>query len=219
MGAFKFNLASLETIEQLLARNKVWAKVTGTQNPGLYESNAKGQNPPVLWIGCADSRISEHALDVLPGEVFVHRNAGNIVSNNDMNCQSILQMAMQVVGCKHIIVCGHTCCKGIEVALTKNKVGGPLEVWLRNLREVRAKYLTQLEAIEDPTEKANAFVKYNVIEQVYNVRKNDYVREHMQSRGVQVHGLVYDVSSGLLDLVDIPECETESIFDLDPSSL
>lgn len=215
MSAFKFRFSAVEGIEQLLARNAAWASATGSKNPGLFESNAKGQSPPILWIGCADSRISERAVDLLPGEVFVHRNAGNLVLNSDINCQSILQMSMQVVGCKHIIVCGHTCCKGIEVALTKNKVGGPLEVWLRNLREVRAKYASQLESVENPKARADLFTKFNVIEQVKNVRNNDYVREHVKNRGVQVHGMVYDVSTGLLEMIDIPFSAEEEYFELE----
>lgn len=204
-GSFKFRFAPTDKIETLLNRNAQWAKNLNKQNPGLFESNAKGQYPSILWIGCADSRVSEQAFDLLPGEVFVHRNVANLVPNCDPSSQSIIQLALETVGCKHIFVCGHTGCKGVQTVLEGKRVGGSLEAWLRNLRDVRAKYSKLLNELPTPEEKEAKLVELNVIEQVYNVRTNDIVQQHVKTNGVEVHGIVYDVATGLLKLLDIPE--------------
>ena len=200
-----FRFAPTDSIEKLLKLNREWARQLDTANPGLFEANAKGQQPQVLWIGCADSRATEGSLDLLPGEVFTHRNVANMVPNCDPSSQALIQLAMEVVGCKHIIVCGHTDCKGVETALSRTRVGGSLEAWLRNLRDVRAKYKHVLDPIQDQAERTARLAELNVIEQVYNVKDNDIVREHIKSRGVQVHGLIYDVATGLLRKLDVEE--------------
>lgn len=194
-----------DKVDKLLSLNKGWAKKLNEANPGLFAANAKGQNPPIFWISCADSRYGDYNTDLLPGEILAHRNVANMVPNCDPSSQSAIQLAMQVVGCEHIVVCGHTSCKGIQTALTNERVGGSLEAWLRNVRDVRAKYARLLDSIEDTAEKEEKFAELNVVEQVYNVRTNDIVREHMKKRGVQVHGMMCDVGTGLLRLLDIPE--------------
>ncbi|PRT54100.1 Carbonic anhydrase [Wickerhamiella sorbophila] len=200
-----FRFSATDGVDKLLKLNKEWAKRLDQANPGLLEANAKGQKPQILWIGCADSRSTVASLDLLPGEVFVHRNVANMVPNCDPSSQSLIQLAMEVVGVKHIIVCGHTDCKGVETTLNNARVGGSLEAWLRNLRDVRAKYKTVLEAIPSFKERAEKLAELNVIEQVWNVKTNDIVREHMAKRGVQVYGMIYDVATGLLHQVDVPE--------------
>lgn len=207
-----FRYAVTDPLEKLLKRNAAWARELDQANPGLLAANAKGQAPPILWIGCADSRAPESSLDLLPGEVFVHRNVANMVPNCDPSSQSVLQLAMEVVGCRTIFVCGHTNCKGVSTVLTSQRVGGALEGWLRNLRNVRAKYRDVLDKLEAGEERETKLTELNVIEQVWNVKDNDIVREHMKTRGVEVHGLVLDVATGLLRQVDIPEDPDSDLF-------
>lgn len=214
MAKFAFRFNPLDKIEALFARNAGWAKALNAAHPGLFEANAKGQNPGVLWIGCSDSRISEQALDLFPGEVFVHRNVANIIPNCDPSSQSVIQLALETVGCRHILICGHTGCKGVETVLANNRVGGCLEAWLRNLRNVKAKHQEALAKITDQKEKENALIEFNVIEQVYNVRANDIVQEYAKKNDVEVHGCVYDVATGLLRLLDIPENPDNEHYDL-----
>lgn len=203
-STFKFRFRPADKIESLLTRNSAWAHNLNVANPGLFESNAKGQKPSILWIGCADSRASDAALDLLPGEVFAHRNVANLVPNCDSSSQSIIQLALDTVGCQHIIVCGHTNCKGVQTVLENQRLGGALEAWLRNLRDVRAKYSSILDHLS-LKEQEDKLVELNVIEQVYNVRTNDIVQDHVRKRGVQVHGMVYDVATGLLKVLEIAE--------------
>lgn len=213
--AFKFRFSPAEKIESLLIRNRQWAKNLDSQNPGLLAANACGQAPSILWIGCADSRISEQALDLLPGEVFVHRNVANLVPNCDPSSQSIIQLALETVGCELIVICGHTGCKGVQTVLENQRLGGSLEAWLRNLRDVKAKHSHVIDNISDSKQKEAALVELNVIEQVYNVRTNDIVQDHIRKRGIEVHGLVYDVATGLLELLEIPrdpDCKHYEVF-------
>lgn len=192
-------------LEGLFKRNAEWAKRMATTAPEVLASNAKGQAPPVLWIGCADSRAGEGCLDLFPGEVFVHRNIANVVSAGDLSVNSVLQFAVSVLKVQHIVVCGHTDCGGVKTALTSAKLGGPMDLWLRQIKEVRAKHAKVIEGYQDPTEKLNKMVELNVAQQVHNVCHNDFVQDAIKSKQLQVHGLVLDVGSGLLKQVDVPE--------------
>ena len=94
-------------ISALLARNAAWASRQAEENPGMLESLAHSQSPKILWIGCSDSRVPETTiLDLLPGDLFVHRNIANVVSAGDLSVLSVLQFAVEVLKVKHIIVCG-----------------------------------------------------------------------------------------------------------------
>ena len=94
-------------IATLIARNRAWANRQAHENPHLFPTLAEGQHPQILWIGCSDSRIPETTvLDLLPGDVFVHRNMGNIVDARDMSVLSAIEFAVETLAVKHIIICG-----------------------------------------------------------------------------------------------------------------
>jgi carbonic anhydrase len=154
-----------------------------------------GQSPQILWVGCSDSRVPETTiLDLLPGDVFVHRNIANVLPSTDLSSLSVLQYGVEVLQVQHIIVCGHYGCGGVNAALTNHKLG-LIDNWLRNIREVRAKYHEQLEGLS-PKEQSNRLVELNVVEQVRSVLKNANVQEAIEVRGLEVHGWVYDIATG-----------------------
>jgi hypothetical protein len=94
-------------INALLARNRAWAERQNTETPLLFPSLAHSQHPQILWIGCSDSRVPETTiLDLLPGDLFVHRNIANVVSSGDLSVLSVVQFAVEVLGVNHVIVCG-----------------------------------------------------------------------------------------------------------------
>jgi carbonic anhydrase len=94
-------------INELLARNRAWADRQSSETPVLFPTLARSQSPQILWIGCSDSRVPETTvLDLLPGDLFVHRNIANIVSSGDLSVLSVVQFAVEVLGVNHIIICG-----------------------------------------------------------------------------------------------------------------
>jgi carbonic anhydrase len=204
-GARLFKLGANDTIETLMKRNSEWAKRMAAQNPTLFPTNAQGQSPQILWIGCSDSRAGDGCMDLLPGEAFVHRNIANVVSYGDLSSSSVVQFAVNVLKVKHIIVCGHYDCGGIWTSLTTKKLGGPMDSWLRHLKDIKARNSSHLNKISDMKEKCDKLVELNVVAQVHNLQRNDDVLKAMQSSGLEVHGMVYDVATGLLKQLDIPE--------------
>jgi carbonic anhydrase len=127
---------------------------------------------------------------------------------------SVIHLAVDFLKVRKIIVCGHTNCKGVEVALTETRLGGELDGWLRNLRDVRAKYSKELDAIPDTTERERRLVEYNVMEQVRHVCRNDRVIAQKKLRELEVHGLVYDVATGLLREVEVPKEAVDNVYNV-----
>lgn len=122
-----------------------------------------------MWIGCSDSRVpANEIVGLLPGELFVHRNVANLVVENDLNCLSVIQFAVDVLKVKHIIVCGHYGCGGVKAVLENSKLG-LTDDWLSNLKLIKEKYSTLLEQNPDDSSQISKLCELNVIEQVYNV--------------------------------------------------
>lgn len=202
-ATFKFGPGS--TIETLLKRNKDWAKKLKEEVPTLFPAIATSQHPKILYIGCADSRVPATSLLGLgPGEVFVHRNIANILPYGDLSSLSVIQYAVEVLHVEHILVCGHYQCGGVMAALGSTKLG-LIDHWLKNIREIRARNFKELNSIANHTERVNRLVELNVIQQVHNVKRLANVQEAMAERGLKVHGVVYDVADGHLQLLNIPE--------------
>lgn len=186
------------SIEDLLERNKSWAERVATDTPGFFPSLTHSQQPKILWIGCSDSRVPETTvMDLMPGEVFVHRNIANVIANGDMSMLSVVQFAVEVLQVRHVIISGHYGCGGVNAALTNKKLG-LIDNWLRYVRDVRAEHTQELDAIEDDADRAARLVELNVLHQVKKIERINYVAEAVESRGLQVHGMVYDVATGRL---------------------
>ncbi|KAL7271673.1 hypothetical protein RUND412_005549 [Rhizina undulata] len=209
-----FRFAESDEISTLLTRNKHWAQRLSALRPALFPALGSGQSPQVLWIGCSDSRVPETSiLDLLPGEVFVHRNIANVLPYNDLSSLSVIQYAVEMLQVKHIIVCGHYGCGGVNAALKNTKLG-LIDNWLKNIRDVRAAHKDELNAITNPEKRAARLVELNVIAQVHSVKRNDNVLEAIRNRGLEVHGLVYDVGSGMCELLEIPKDLEEDVYDI-----
>jgi len=137
-------------------------------------------------------------VGLLPGELFVHRNVANLVVHSDLNCLSVMQFAVDVLGVGHIIVCGHYGCSGVSAALLDQRVG-LADNWLRHVQDVHAKHEARVDAIVDMPKRVDHLCELNVIEQVANVGQTTVVQDAW-SRGQQlsVHGWVYGLSDGLV---------------------
>lgn len=184
---------------RLLENNKKWVAGKLAKDPNYFKKLAVGQQPPLLWIGCADSRVpANEIIGAEPGEVFVHRNIANMVVHSDMNMLSVLDYAVNVLQVKHVIVCGHYGCGGVQTAMT-NKHVGLIDNWIRHIKDVYRLHRAELDDIADEQLRFNRFVELNVVEQVLDLGKTSIVQAAWErGQQVHVHGWVYDIHDGLI---------------------
>jgi carbonic anhydrase len=198
--------------KKLLDNNKKWVESKLNLDPDFFKKLSSGQKPPVLWIGCADSRVP--ANDIIgadPGEVFVHRNIANMVVHSDMNMLSVLDYAVNVLEVKHVIVCGHYGCGGVQTAMT-NKHVGLIDNWIRHIKDVYRFHQEELNNIENEKDRFNRFVELNVVEQVLNVAKTSIVQSAWErGQNLHVHGWVYGIHDGLINDLDITLRDNQSL--------
>ena len=185
---------------QLLENNKKWVEKNLEKDPQFFNRLANGQQPPVLWIGCSDSRVpANEIIGAAPGEVFVHRNIANMVIHSDMSMLSVLDYAVNVLKVRHVIICGHYGCGGVQAAMT-NKHFGLIDNWIRHIKDVYRFHHEELNAIQDEKQRFNRFVELNVVEQVCDVAKTSIVQSAWESgQQLHIHGWVYDVKDGLIN--------------------
>ena len=190
----------MQKLKHLFENNRRWSEGAKTADPAFFENLAEQQSPEYLWIGCSDSRVPANQITGLaPGEVFVHRNIANVVVHSDFNCLSVIEYAVAVLKVKHIIVCGHYGCGGVQAAMEDHKLG-LIDNWLRHIRDVRKKHETILAAIESDKDRLEKLCELNVMEQVYNVCHTTIVQRAWEdsSRELTVHGWIYSLRDGLL---------------------
>lgn len=193
--------------EKIFANNEAWIANKLKTNPDYFTNLSKGQSPEILYIGCADSRVTaEDLMGAEPGEVFIHRNVANMVISIDVNVMSVINYAVRHLKVNHIVVCGHYECGGVKASLQSADLG-ILNPWLRNIRDVYRLHMQELNAIEDDQSRFDRLVELNVQEQCINVIKTAAVQEAYAKRGISVHGWVFNVRNGqLLDLkIDFPK--------------
>lgn len=189
---------------QLLENNKKWVARKTENDPEFFKRLVKGQQPPLLWIGCADSRVpANEIIGADPGEVFVHRNIANMVLHTDMSMLSVLDYAVNVLKVKHVIVCGHYGCGGVQAAMT-NRHFGLIDNWIRHIKDVYRFHAGELNVIRDEKARFDRFVELNVIEQVMDLAKTSIVQEAWEKgQALHLHGWVYDVADGLIKDLDV----------------
>jgi carbonic anhydrase len=183
--------------KKIIENNKKWVEDKLKISPDFFKDLSKGQNPPLLWIGCSDSRVpANEIIGAAPGEVFVHRNIANMVVHTDMNMLSVLDYSVNVLKVKHIIVCGHYGCGGVKAAMGNSSVG-IIDNWLRNIKDVYRFHMDELDAIQNEEERFNKFVELNVKEQVYDLAKTSIVQGAWNAKQpLTIHGWVYGLNSG-----------------------
>ena len=186
-------------LNELFERNRQWAADTETREPGFFSRLLKQQTPQYLWIGCADSRVPANELvDLLPGELFVHRNIANVVVPSDLNALSVIQYAVDALRVTHVIVVGHSNCGGVKAALNNLRVG-LVDIWLRHVQDVRNQHRAFLDRLT-PERQVDALVELNVLEQARNVCRTTIVEDAWQrGQEVVIHGWVYGLHNGLLE--------------------
>lgn len=198
-------------LEHLFSNNLQWANAMVGRDANFFKKLASQQSPEYLWIGCSDSRVpANEIVGLLPGELFVHRNIANVVAHTDFNCLSVLQFAIDVLGVKHVIVCGHYGCSGVHAALARRRVG-IADNWLRHVQDVHQKHERYLGDVLPNREKQDRLCELNVIEQVANICQTTIVQDAWE-RGqlLTIHSWIYGLQDGLLrDLGVTVNCAEE----------
>jgi carbonic anhydrase len=196
--------------KKILDNNKKWVETSLESDPNYFQDLAKGQTPPLLWIGCSDSRVpANEIVGAKPGEVFVHRNIANMVIHSDMNMLSVLDYAVNVLKVKHVLVCGHYGCGGIKAAMGNESIG-IIDNWIRHIKDVY-----RLDSIENEDDRFNAFVEINVKEQVFDLAKTSIVQSAWKNgQELTLHGWAYGLNSGFVTDLDVNISSNEDLDDV-----
>ncbi|MEX0774526.1 MAG: carbonate dehydratase [Phycisphaeraceae bacterium] len=189
----------MRTLGQLFDNNKAWAQRICQQDPNFFVDLSRQQSPAYLWIGCSDSRVPANQIVGLPpGELFVHRNVANLVVHTDLNCLSVMQFAVDILKVRHIIVCGHYGCSGVQAVLRRDRVGLS-DNWLRHVEDVRQKHQQHLASMHGHASANDRLCELNVIEQVAHVCQTTIARDAWErGQELTVHGWIYGIQDGLL---------------------
>ncbi len=197
--------------QRLIDGNRHFSLSKKVDDPEYFKKLSLGQKPDYLWIGCSDSRVpANEVTNTQSGEMFVHRNIANLVVHTDLNLLSVVEYAVNVLGVKHIIVCGHYGCGGVRAAMGSN-LNGFVDNWLRNIKDVYLKYNAELEAISDFDKRADRLTELNVIEQVRNLAKTTILQKAWKERPLHLHGWVYGINSGLITDLSVIHDGSEDI--------
>jgi carbonic anhydrase len=203
-----------DTLNSLFANNREWADRMSKERPCFFEKLAKQQSPKYLWIGCSDSRVPANEIVGLdPGEVFVHRNVANVVVPSDLNALSVIQFAVEHLRVEHIMVVGHYGCGGVIAAARGTRIG-LVDNWLRHVQDVRLRHRQRLNHLPQ-AELEDVLCEMNVLEQVGNVALSN-VMQDAWARGqkIQVHGLIYGLSDGLLKDLHVSMSHSGEVVDV-----
>ena len=208
-------MAQDDFYKKILDNNKTWSKTKLAEDPDYFKTLASVQKPPLLWIGCSDSRVpANEVIGAVPGEVFVHRNIANMVIHSDMNMLSVLDYAVNVLKVKHVIVCGHYGCGGVNAALG-NKQVGIIDNWLRNIRDVYRMHEREMSTIKDPEQKSNRMVELNAIEGAANVMNTSIVQNAWANgQELSIHAWVYSLKTGVIKDLKV---SSHSLEDVSPA--
>jgi len=207
-------------LQHLFANNRAWASRVTADDPQFFVRLAGQQAPEYLWIGCSDSRVpASEIVDLLPGELFVHRNVANIVVHTDLNCLSVLQFAVDVLKVRHVIVCGHYGCGGVRAALTNARLG-LIDNWLRHVQDVRERHEALVAQLSEGEPRVDRLCELNVIEQVRHVCETTIVQDAwVRGQPLVVHGLVYGLGDGRLRDLEVSMGEFADIGPVYQSAL
>lgn len=204
-----------KTIEDLLNGNQHFVDTFLKDDPDFFKESAKGQQPEFLWIGCSDSRVPESKVtDSDPGRLFVHRNIANVVVRTDANLLSVAYYAIRVLKVKHVIICGHYGCGGVQAAMSHNKFGY-IDSWLGHIKDVYRINEAELSAIPKEEDRFKRLVELNVAEQVKHMATIPFVQESWEDGEFPyIHGWVYDLHTGLIKDLGISVNSTAQVSEI-----
>ena len=188
----------MPNLSDLLENNRQWADAVTAEDPEFFTRLAGQQKPEFLWIGCSDSRVpANQIVGMQPGELFVHRNVANLVVHCDMNLLAVLQFAVEYLKVKHVIVCGHYGCGGVQAALEDRRLG-LIDNWLRPIRQLALDYAEELDVLPED-QRLNRLCEHNVRHQAMNLARTTVVQSAWErDQPLSVHSWIYSIGDGRL---------------------
>ena len=197
-----------QALRELFENNRRWADDIKARQPDFFSILSRQQAPDYLWIGCADSRVpANEIVGLAPGEIFVHRNVGNVVTHTDFNCLAVIQFAVDVLGVEHIIVTGHYGCGGVIAAMKPDDLG-LITNWLRHIRDIYFRNREQIDALPDEKSREDLLCELNVREQVKNVCQTTIVQAAWKrGQKLAVHGWIYGLADGILRDLNVSQAQ------------
>ena len=203
------------SIQRLLENNRAWAAAKTRADPDFFPRLSRQQAPQYLWIGCADSRVpANEIVDLDPGELFVHRNVANLVIPSDLNCLSVLQYAIEVLGVRHIIVVGHYGCGGVRAAMDEHQFG-LIDNWLRPIKDIYDRHRAELDAIADRERRVDRLCELNVGAQVKSVIQTTIVQNAWhRGHALEVHGWCYGIGDGVARDLGVTACGPDCLSEV-----
>lgn len=200
----------MKQLKHLLENNRTWSQEMKFRQADFFERLSRQQSPEYLWIGCSDSRLPPNEITgLMPGELFVHRNVANVVVHTDFNCLSVMEYSIEVLKVKHVIVCGHYGCGGVQAAL-RNLELGLIDNWLRHVRDVYDKHEAALMRVAEESTRWDKLCELNVVEQAHNVCNTTIVQAAWKRcQQLTIHGWVYGLHDGLLRDLEVCVTSTE----------
>lgn len=203
-------------ISTLLDGNKRFVSEVFDRERDYFEDLAKQQRPTVLWIGCSDSRVPVNTItQTRPGEIFVHRNVGNIVATNDWNLSAVLEFSINHLKIPDIVICGHYGCGGIGALDDQNEEDRYIPIWLNNAYKAKERVDDKLGDLHfriQPEQRMNLIVEENVRLQIEHLLEYPFVRRAMRGGRLNVHGWVYDMATGEIKVVQRNEFDCRDRF-------
>ncbi len=164
----------------------------------LMAELAQGQHPGLLYIGCSDSRIlPSHILDAHPGTVFTTRNIANIVppyaalEQGETAVAAVLEYAVLHLKVSDIVLCGHSCCGGMQALAHAHALEPGLRAWLTYAEDAQERVPADLSGAAQ----LDALIEANVLLQVEHLRSYPFIAEAEQAGTLRLHAWVYDLAT------------------------
>lgn len=203
----KFTLSPDSRLTDLLEANREWAQDMSRQHPDLFPTNGRGQQPHTLLISCSDSRYNENCFGVLPGEIFTWKTVANICRPDDLATRATLEFAIDVLRVSRVVICGHTDCGGVNSCVSGQipqleRDCPHLAEHLRDVVDTSEQYASELAEASDA---ARLLCIRNAEKQYARITSNKTVSRAVAEGRLQVHALLYDVGTGLVERLESTE--------------
>lgn len=209
-------------LHELFDRNLKWARHKTEEDPTFFSRLAVQQAPTYLWVGCSDSRVpANDVVGLDPGELFVHRNIANVIHSSDLNMLSVLEYAVDVIGVRHIMVCGHYGCGGVRRAMEDaddaSGGGGLVDHWLAPIVDLYVRHRAEIDRHAAPEARLDRLCELNVELQMRRLAATPVLKTAW-SRGtdITVHGWIYGIGDGLLRNLGTTISSAEDLAALPP---